>query len=331
MSAILIGEAPTAEQKRRMSNDLRQALDGIPAAELRSWTLVIPADFVFLAFRRCKNLSSLVVRSGKFIGRESSAAIRATLDGALQDHLRARGMAAKDSTVGTGKEIQAMAKKLCEGVKSTRTEDLPHVAVSVLGFCMGSGGLDGDGGVPDLDFLGGIGEHRSFMTHSIISAAVIEALLLSVARLTRLVHTRLPSGHDPLWDELLTHSDTALSRLSAGFSLGIGYHLGVDATLDGDGTYKSLPMELPLFGHQLIAATNSLTEIYRTLDDKLAHQFDHYLQSIGSGERIPEKVNDLGRRAAQGAAELSAVLKVAGSGVMAGLRAAVEDRKRKPQ
>lgn len=314
-----------------MTSDLRQALAQIPAAELRTWALVIPTDFVVLAFRRCKNLSGLVVRSGRFLRQESSAAMRATLDGALQEHLKARGAAAKDSSLVTAQEVGAMAKALYEGVKKTRTEDLPHVAVAVLGFCMGSGGLDGDGGVPDLDFLGGIGEHRSFMTHSIISASVVEALLLSVARLTRVVHTRLPPDHDLLWDELLKHSDKALARLSAGMSLGIGYHLGVDATLDGDGTYKSLPVELPLFGHQMIAATNAVTEIYRTLDDKLAHQFDQLLQRVGPTDRLPEMVSDFGQRAAERAATLGTNLKGAASSFMSGLRAGVETGKRKPR
>ena len=42
-------------------------------------------------------------------------------------------------------------------------------------------------------------------------------------------------------------------------SLGLAYHLGVDATIQGEGTYKNLPFSMPQIGHQLLAGANSVT------------------------------------------------------------------------
>lgn len=63
---------------------------------------------------------------------------------------------------------------------------------------------------------------------------------------------------------MLTHGDRAARMLTSGASLGIAYHLGIDATLDGEGTYKDLPVELPLEGHQAIAAANAAIEMADT-------------------------------------------------------------------
>jgi hypothetical protein len=42
--------------------------------------------------------------------------------------------------------------------------------------------------------------------------------------------------------------------LHRGVSFGIAYHLDVDATVDGAGTYADLPVSLPMEGHQAVAA-----------------------------------------------------------------------------
>ena len=44
-------------------------------------------------------------------------------------------------------------------------------------------------------------------------------------------------------------------------SAGLIYHLGFDATIDRDGTYKNLPFSMPQYGHQVLIALNSLTEL----------------------------------------------------------------------
>ena len=52
-------------------------------------------------------------------------------------------------------------------------------------------------------------------------------------------------------------------------SLGLAYHLGVDATIQGEGTYKNLPFSMPQIGHQLLAGANSVTEFVDTTKTKI--------------------------------------------------------------
>jgi hypothetical protein len=63
-----------------------------------------------------------------------------------------------------------------------------------------------------------------------------------------------------------------LESFFTGMSLGLAYHLGVDGTIQGDGTYKDLPLSIPKFGHQLIAGLNSITEFIDTTKSKILHR-----------------------------------------------------------
>ena len=53
---------------------------------------------------------------------------------------------------------------------------------------------------------------------------------------------------------------SGINELVAGASAGIAYHLGIDATIDGDGKYMDLPFSTTQEVHQAIAATNAMAE-----------------------------------------------------------------------
>ena len=128
-----------------------------------------------------------------------------------------------------------------------------------LGFYAGSGGIDGNGGIPDLDLLAGIGAHRSILTHSILAGIVAEGALLSIADLATQVHERLPFDHDPLWDTLAEGASPLVESLAAGTSAGIAYHLLVDAFIQ-PAPYKDLPFSMQIEGHQAAMAANGMAE-----------------------------------------------------------------------
>lgn len=74
-----------------------------------------------------------------------------------------------------------------------------------LGFYAGSGGVDGDGGIPDLDLLAGIDAHRSILTHSILAGVVAEGLL----RLhTELADWRAPHSQSHLFLKIRSISES---------------------------------------------------------------------------------------------------------------------------
>lgn len=152
-----------------------------------------------------------------------------------------------------------MVKETQLALSTSPKEAAPGLVVSALAFLATSGGMDGDGGVPDLDLIAGIGAHRSIFTHSVISGAVIETLLASTAQLIGLVHENLPVKHDPIWDAIAKHKDEYLAKASAGASLGIAYHLFIDSVVE-PAPYHGFPGEHSMGTHQTVMGINSAAE-----------------------------------------------------------------------
>jgi hypothetical protein len=94
----------------------------------------------------------------------------------------------------------------------------------------------------------------------ILPGILIETAVLSTLELVEIVYQNLPLDHAPLWDELVAGGAEIAEGLHKGLSFGIAYHLGVDATVDGLGTYKDLPFSMPIEGHQAVAAANAVPE-----------------------------------------------------------------------
>lgn len=240
--------------------EIQIALSATSNEDILAWGNRSGIFLIVATIRRVKNLSRLL--KGLYTGSKSelSDAFEAALEKNLSDHLKARG----DETVTITKETVIEARKYLVNIhdhfRETPKEIAPKFATAILGFYIGSGGLDGDGGVPDLDFLGGIGEHRSLLTHTPIAGIIIEVLLFSFVDLVRTVYEHLPTDHDTFWDNFINISDDYGRSFSNSVSLGIAYHLGIDATLDGEGTFKNIPFYLPQEGHQFIAALGGLIE-----------------------------------------------------------------------
>ena len=134
--------------------------------------------------------------------------------------------------------------------------------------------------MPDLDFLLGIGAHRSILTHSILVGIIFEALLLSTLELALIVHEKLPEDHDPWWDDLKEKTDEITQAFISGVSSGIASHLAIDATIDGGGTYKDLPVPLPMIGHQTIMGVNAVTEMIDSFRKSLRDPLDLVWSSL---------------------------------------------------
>lgn len=184
----------------------------------------------------------------------------ATKEGKLKAHM---SNLAADLTIGVGvvrdklvSNIRLIVQRLREKPAAAGSELL----VAVLGFYLGSGGLDGDGGIPDLDLEMGIGAHRSIWFHSIIPGATAEAAVFSLAMLVNTVHSRLPAQHDPIWDRIATEYNRLSVAFASGTCAGLAYHLMVDATWDAGKAYSDLPFSMPMEGHQTLMGANALAE-----------------------------------------------------------------------
>jgi hypothetical protein len=225
-------------------------------------------------------LASLLVRTG---GAEMLGVLAALRQHRVGDHLGDRTASAIDSTLAVSRESSRLVVSISRGLMRNPKAYAPTVLGAFLGFGVGSGGLDGNGGIPDLDLLAGIGAHRSPLTHSIIAGIVIEGLLLALADLAAEVHGKLPHDHDPLWDGLAKVGRPLTETLAIGTSFGLAYHLLIDALVQA-GAYHGLPIEMPIEAHQAGFAINGVAEGV----DAAARAERHRLAEIVQGG-VPEK------------------------------------------
>lgn len=243
----------------RLYAELGFALSRLERDALKGWGTRSASRLLMLAGRRVGGLAKLATMLGRAGFSELMGVFSASRQSRLSTHIGDRTAAAIDGTISLGRD----GTRLIAGVSRAMIRDpkgtAPGVLGGLLGFSAGSGGLDGNGGIPDLDLLGGIGVHRSSLTHTIVAGIVAEGLLLALADLAAEVHGKLPHEHDPLWDDLARIGRPLTESLAIGTSAGLAYHLLVDALIQ-PAALHGLPMHMPMEGHQTIMAASGLAE-----------------------------------------------------------------------
>lgn len=245
---------------RRLVEEARYAIGQLPPGVLRDLAVLATRLFGRSFMRRLVSPIDLMNRLSKVGGEEASRLLSALRKGEGRAYTDRR---AKEILAGgkrflrsAGGSATALARKL----QDEPLEIAPQLAVGAIGLLAGSGGLDADGGIPDLDLAAGIGYHRSILTHSIIAGSVVEALLFSGLITTKVLHQHLPREHARVWDQMIPHAERATFALLTGVSLGLAYHLAIDATIDGMTAYKDLPFSMSLGGHNMLLGLNALAE-----------------------------------------------------------------------
>ena len=248
-----------------LTKEITQAINATPSEDLKKWALKLPLIFGSVFWRRLKRFGSVMKKAGSFVLKELNALVDAAKAGRALDHLTERGNEAVDATVKFSHSAFRWIESYSKLIISNPKEEAPKFIIGVLGFLVGGGGIDGEGGIPDMDIaFGGIGAHRSIFTHSIIAGSIIETISLGTITLTKMVHKNLPEQHDPLWDQIVSKNEEYFTALSIGLSAGIAYHLDIDATIDSAGNYHDLPISLPHEAHETIMAANAATETVDT-------------------------------------------------------------------
>jgi hypothetical protein len=252
-------ERISASRVARLYSELGFALSRLERDALKGWGTRSAGRLLMLAGRRVGGLAKLATVLGRAGFGELTGVFSASRQRRLSAHVGDRAAAAIDGTISLGRDgarlVAGVARALVRDPKATA----PLVLGGLLGFSAGSGGLDGNGGIPDLDLLAGIGAHRSPLTHTIIAGIVAEGLLLALADLAAEVHGKLPLEHDPLWDGLARAGRPLTESLAIGTSAGLAYHLLVDALIQ-PAALHGLPVEMPLEGHQAVMAASGLAE-----------------------------------------------------------------------
>lgn len=261
MHTRLLNRLPNFSDTRaaRCGDELRFALGRMESANLKAWGKRSALRLLMLAGQRVGGLARLATLLARSGGGELSGLFTALKQRRFATHVGDRTAAAIDVTLAIGREGSRLLTGIAKSLLNDPKKNAPAVLGAVLGFSAGSGGLDANGGIPDLDLLAGIGAHRSPLSHTIIAGIVVEGLLLAIADLAAEVHGRLPQDHDPLWDSLARIGRPLAENLALGTSAGLAWHLLADAFVQ-PGTYHDLPFAMPQEGHQVVLAVNGVAE-----------------------------------------------------------------------
>ena len=282
-------------------SELTFALSRIERDAIKAWGVRSSKRLLLLAARRVggmARLATMLVRGG---GGELKGILQALKQGRMAAHLGDRTAGAIDGSIKIGREgaraIGNIAAALIKDPRSTA----PALIGGLLGFGAGSGGLDGNGGIPDLDLVAGVGAHRSPITHTVIAGIVAEGLLLAFADLAAEVNERLPAQHDHIWDGLARIGRPLTESLAIGTSAGLAYHLLVDAFVQ-PGTYHGVPFHMPMEAHQTIFAANGVIEAEyaasRMSERRSAEIIQSGVSAKSSGRRFVDAVSNASRTAA---------------------------------
>jgi hypothetical protein len=240
--------------------ELRHAIGAMRDRELLEWARQIPVTAAGVSLRRGQNAKDTVWAIGGWMRDEGKMAWEARSEKALWSHFKQRTKQGVTQTRDLALNAHDIVVDYGTRVVADPRSEAPALVIGVIAFLAASGGLDGDGGIPDLDLLGGIGAHRSLLTHTIVAGIVVETLARSTADLAARIHGRLPDPHDSLWDVLSRSDSSVVEALCSGVSLGLSYHFAVDATAEAGGAYTALRGTVAPAVDDLIQAGNAVVE-----------------------------------------------------------------------
>jgi hypothetical protein len=213
-----------------------------------------------LGARRATNLGCAIAKLLRGTAGELRDARAAWGEGEFSEHAGKRMGAGVDSAVEFGKDSARAIGALCKFILENPKGAAPGVLALAFGFVYSSGGLDGNGGIPDMDIaLMGIGSHRSILTHSVLAGILVEGAILATVDLADIVCNKLPPCRSEFWESLARTKDDVAKNLAQGVSAGISYHLAVDGLLQV-APYKDLPFSMPIEAHQMLFVLNSAAE-----------------------------------------------------------------------
>ena len=258
---IVIPNQLPKQRARLLFEEFQYAWERTSTSEKKRWAKQSLKLFGKVTFRRGRGLILAMISLFKIAGKE-------TINFGISIYNKKGKLYLKDkkeelfSTIKNGsKKSRDVSKNIYKVLKKKPKEIGPIMFLGILGFFCGSGGFDGDGGVPDLDItFGGIGNHRSIFFHSIISAAVLETIIFSSVNAINILHSKLPENHDSFWDKVVNKNDWA-KAFTMGACTGITYHLLIDGTIQGNKALADFPIKgMPMEFHNSFFITNAAAE-----------------------------------------------------------------------
>lgn len=257
---ITIPNKLSNSRAKKLYEEFTHAWDKTSSQEKKDWALDVGVIFGKLILRRGRGLIKVISDLSRRLFKEGKDLTVAVYNQEGKEHsINLKDSAFKSIKLGA-KTSRQVVKNIIHVLRTNPKDAVPTLFLGFVGFLCGSGGVDGNGGIPDLDIaVGGIGNHRSIFFHSIISAAVLETVVFSSVKAINIMHSNLPVEHDSFWDSVIKKTDWAEAFVT-GACTGIAYHLLIDGTIQGNKAYVDLPVSIPMEGHNTIFVTNAAME-----------------------------------------------------------------------
>ncbi len=254
----------TGSRAQRLLDELQYAIQRTDGTTMMGWALQSLRIFGLAFKRRVVNLFNFSKKLVGLLIREAKEGYREAEQGQLADHTQKKLQQISTTLQSKGKEVAENVSAIAQRIIANPKEAAPELAAAVLGFFVGSGGLDANGGIPDRDIaVGGIGSHRSVFTHSLLTGTMLETAVFSFALLVNAVYQNLPEEHDPFWDRMVAEMNRMSVAFAAGACAGLAYHLLADSTWQAGKPYPDLPFSMPMEGHSLLMGGSALAEVLR--------------------------------------------------------------------
>lgn len=242
----------TVSRYQKLFDEFIFAIKQMKTIDIISITKEIPSIFIHITERRIKGFCKTISSVAKSLFRISKDTYFNYKQGNIKKYTIDEFNSCKEKFESIKTKLLEICKSGQKKPKEFITEYGPFFLAFALGINWGSGGLDGDGGLPDLDLEFGIGAHRSILSHGIIMGITAECAIIIISLLSDVVLKKLPKEHDIFWDNVNDKKQEIISGLLMGISTGLAYHLTIDGTLDIK-PYSHLPFHnIPMKGHQLI-------------------------------------------------------------------------------
>ena len=272
-----------AARFKGLKAEVGHAVSLLDASDRNTWLSASGGYFVRSVGQRVSNIGRLIraIRTGlHHVAGEASQEAR---KGNFTPYLKQSASSAYAGVARTASGLGTSSKQLYDQVRTNPKQMAPELVTMIVTSLLVSGGPDGNGGAPDLDLIWGIDAHRSVLTHSILMGSTIEAAILSVLHLVRLIHHKLPTEHDPWWDSAMRLSTRVGDAAVLGSNMGMACHLFVDGLVQ-PGAYHGLPVSLPMEAHQALMTASAIMEA-----GEIVRKSRPTLVSACSAESIPSE------------------------------------------
>ena len=138
---------------QQLQNELRYALNNTEKKELKQWAKRTALVFPKVTVRRAKSIVGFIGITALGTVAEGKNFITASLERKLFSHAIQRADDLSVFTLESYQNIKELSKTIKNMLIVNPKKTGIQMFLAVMGFNVGGGGIDADGGIPDLDLL----------------------------------------------------------------------------------------------------------------------------------------------------------------------------------